>query len=77
MAQQAQGTKGNPASKRMGNVKLKERRNRSWKRGQDKKAEHRTANEIRFNKNEARRAMGEPTPWQHAKNKRWVARHPE
>lgn len=47
-----QGNKGNPASKRMGNLKRKDRRARSWARGERRKAERRKNNEARMRANE-------------------------
>jgi hypothetical protein len=45
------GSKGNPAGKRMMNVKLKEKRARSWARAQVKKKVNREANEARMKAN--------------------------
>lgn len=46
-----QGGKGNPAGKRMMNAKLKEKRKRSWERGEKRKAARRAANEARAQAN--------------------------
>jgi Holliday junction resolvasome RuvABC DNA-binding subunit len=46
-----QGGKGNPASHRMGNLKRKERRAKSWARGERRKQERRKANEARMQAN--------------------------
>jgi hypothetical protein len=47
------GAKGNPAGKRMVNAKRKERRQKSWARGEKRKAERRAANDARAKANEA------------------------
>lgn len=44
-------SKGNPASKRMMNPRLKEKRAASWARGERRKKEHRAANELRAQNN--------------------------
>ena len=54
--------KGNPASKRMGNAKLKARRASSWNRAQVKKRKNRELNEARHKINLELRALGVPTP---------------
>lgn len=72
-----QSSKGNPASKRMSNQALKDRRARSWKRGQDRKAQRIAFRKIAENENKVLRRNGTPTLWEKAKMKRWVARHPE
>lgn len=41
------GSKGNPATKRMSNPKLKEKRARSWARGEKRKLVHYAKNEAR------------------------------
>jgi hypothetical protein len=64
------GTKGNPASKRMGNAALKARRASSWLRGQRRKAERAKAQKARQEKNASLRESGEPTPWEQAKARR-------
>jgi hypothetical protein len=46
------GSKGNPASKRMSNVKLKEKRQRSWARGEKRKLVHYAKNEARHAANQ-------------------------
>jgi hypothetical protein len=62
--------KGNPASKRMTNPRRKERRARSWLRGQKRKAERVKAQEERAAANRERRAEGLMTPWEIAKELR-------
>lgn len=47
--------KGNPASKRMQNPRLKARRAESWARGQAKKAKNRAENEARRQANLAKK----------------------
>lgn len=74
MAGQATGSKGNPAHKRMGNAALKARRAASWTRGQRRKAARVKAQTEREVLNQARRADGEPTPWELAKAKRQARR---
>lgn len=54
--------KGNPASHRMSNEKLKARRARSWARAQVKKARNRAANDERAAINRQCREQGIPTP---------------
>lgn len=55
----SQGSKGNPASKRMVNANLKAKRARSWLRGEACKKAHAAANEARRKANdEALRALG-------------------
>lgn len=46
-------SKGNGASTRMANAKLKEKRQRSWTRGQARKLRNEKANEDRMKTNEA------------------------
>ncbi len=48
---QNSGAKGNPASKRMMNAKRKERRAKSWARGERRKNERRRDNEARAKAN--------------------------
>jgi hypothetical protein len=64
-----QGGKGNPASKRMMNPKLKARRARSWERGQERKAQRVEGQLARQRKNEELRSAGMLTPWEIAKVK--------
>ncbi len=47
------GGKGNPASHRMSNPKLKERRAKSWARGERRKVERNKRNEERMKRNQA------------------------
>lgn len=63
-------SKGNPASHRMANANLKARRERSWRRGQERKTARREAQAARAADNRAARARGEATPWQIAKARR-------
>ena len=44
---QTNGSKGNPASHRMMNPRLKEKRAKSWKRGEARKVRNREANDAR------------------------------
>jgi hypothetical protein len=67
--------KGNPASHRMSNAAYKDRRARSWIRGQRRRAERREQQEARHAANQERRKNGQPTPWQIVKQKRFEARH--
>lgn len=66
--------KGNPASHRMSNAAYKDRRSRSWRNGQRRKAERIAAQRERERTNRERQARGEPTPWQVACAKRWTRR---
>jgi len=65
--------KGNPASKRMSNSQLKTRRERSWRTGEERKAQRRKEQDERAARNRARRAAGEPTPWELANAHRRAA----
>lgn len=56
--------KGNPASKRMGNDKLKARRVSSWVRGQQRKEQNRRENAAAAARNRELREQGLPTPWE-------------
>lgn len=76
MPQQQQKTKGNPASKRMGNAALKVRRSLSWQRSQRRKDERRKAQHERERANEMARAAGVATPWDLARAERYARRHP-
>lgn len=49
----SQGSKGNPASKRMVNANLKTKRARSWLRGEARKRKNREANEVARKRNDA------------------------
>ena len=69
MAKQ-QGGKGNPASKRMSNARLKVKRARSWSQGQDRKKASRKANDLREQRNRDLRANGRLTAWEEAQAKR-------
>lgn len=51
MARTQNGLKGNPASKRMGNKRRQERRQRSWARAQKRKEQRRRNNEARMKAN--------------------------
>jgi hypothetical protein len=68
--------KGNPASHRMSNSKIKERRARSWLHGENRKTANRKLQETRERKNKELRAAGKPTAWQMAKQARFAKRHP-
>jgi hypothetical protein len=54
--------KGNPASKRIGNAKLKARRQSSWNRAQVKKQRNRELNEAQHKINLELKELGIPTP---------------
>lgn len=54
--------KGNPASKRMGNPKLKARRAASWLRGEQRKAVRVETQDAAARGNEKLRQYGLPTP---------------
>ena len=62
-------SKGNPASKRMMNEKLKAKRKRSWTRCQEKKAKRREEQQKREAKNRLLREQGLPTPWEETKKR--------
>ena len=62
-----QGSKGNPASHRMGNKNLIARRERCWRNGQKRKEARRAEASRRQGANIDRRAKGELTPWEQAK----------
>lgn len=64
MAGKASGVKGNPAAKRMSNVRRKAKRERSWLRRQRRKAENIAAAKAAFEANEVYRKAGQPTPYQ-------------
>ena len=64
-----QGGKGNPASHRMGNDRVKVRRALSWKRGEERKEARRKAQAEREAVNRQLRREGLPTPWEQAKAK--------
>lgn len=76
-AKQQQKIKGNPAHKRMSNARLAIRRERSWKRGQEKKARNRLENDLRHSNNvdDAARIPGFVKPWDKARNLRHKRRH--
>lgn len=58
-----QGLKKN-LPKRCMSAGLKDRRKRSWERGQKRKEARRLAQEAQHNANLSRRSRGLPTPWQ-------------
>lgn len=69
--QQQQKIKGNPASKRMVNAKLKARRAASWAKDRDpetgvklKHLRNREQQAVREKANERLRAQGLPKPWE-------------
>lgn len=66
--------KGNPASHRMSNAKLKAKRARSYETGVKRKDENRKANEAAAARNRQFRADSERTPYEIAKLRRWVRR---
>lgn len=70
-------SKGNPASHRMSNKVLKERRASSWRRGEDRKALRRKEQEAAERRNRERRAQGLLTPWETAKAARTLRRAAE
>lgn len=53
----SQSSKGNPATKRMGNPRRKARRAECWARGEARKQRRREENEARHQANLARRAQ--------------------
>lgn len=59
---QQQSSKGNPASRRMMNARLKARRQACWARGERRKEQNRADNEMRAAHNRSLRAAGELTP---------------
>lgn len=63
-------SKGNPASHRMSNKVLKERRASSWARGTKRAADRQAAQDEAHKNNLASLRIGEATPWQRAKAKR-------
>lgn len=70
MAGRQTGGKGNPAHKRMMNANLKARRERSWRRGQERKAQRQADQAAREAVSRELRKKGLPTPWEAAKAKR-------
>jgi hypothetical protein len=62
-----QSSKGNPASKRMGNDKLKARRARSWERGETRKRARQAAQDKAHTRNVQLKSDGIPTPWERSK----------
>lgn len=68
-----QSAKGNPASKRMQNKALKERRKRSWVRGQLRKEARVAAQERRETFNNTLRAAGIPLYGEEGKARRAAA----
>lgn len=65
--QRAAKTKGNPASRRMSNAARAAKRERSWSRGQDRKAQRVKDQKRREAANRLLHAKGELTPWETAK----------
>lgn len=61
--------KGNPASKRMSNPKLKAKFARCWENGQRRKKARREAAALAEQRNRELIEAGELTPWQAAKAK--------
>lgn len=59
--------KGNPASKRMQNEKLKAKRQRGWKNAQEAKAARIADQKKREAHNRALRSSGQLTAWEKAK----------
>jgi hypothetical protein len=70
VASRQTGSKGNPAHKRMMNAALKSRRERSYRRGQERKAARRAEQARREVINKDLRKKGLLTPWEVAKAKR-------
>ena len=70
-ATQQQRTKGNPASKRMGNANLKARRARSWANGEARKAARRDAQDLAHRRN----VSEGDSPWARAVATRFRQRH--
>lgn len=64
------GSKGNPASHRMGNKHLKEYRASCWSRQKKRKEARRKAEEERHKRNIQLRKEGKLTPWEQAKAER-------
>lgn len=87
MANAQTSQKGNPASKRMTNANLKDRRERSWIRGEKRKAERVKAQKVRENENKRIRSSRPTgvsinflsddslTPWELQKKRRFRNRH--
>ena len=80
-AKTQQGQKGNPASKRMSNDKLKARRSRSWNRGKARKMFRRQDNAERADRNRKSRSVATEelinlTPDQTARALRAARREP-
>lgn len=70
MAQQS-GLKGNPASKRMGNPRRKERRQESFRRGETRKADRIAKQKMRAHHNNVEQV----TKWEGAKeDRKWARR---
>lgn len=72
-----QGSKGNPATKRMGNATRKGRRAMSWARGEKRKDSRRQAQATRERVNRDLREAGVPTRWEAAQAARAARRHQE
>lgn len=66
--------KGNPASHRMSNDKLKAKRARSWANGQKKKVERMNKKAEREKVNKLLRNQDLPTPWERSKRARRAKR---
>lgn len=64
-------SKGNPASKRMSNAKLKVRRAFSWARGEARKAARRKVQDEAHRRN----LTTGTSPWKQAKAERYARRH--
>lgn len=65
MASKPSGLKKN-LPKRCISEKLKDRRKRSWERGQQRKEKRRQANQAAYQRNQRLRSQGLPTPWEEA-----------
>lgn len=61
--------KGNPASHRMSNAALKERRKSAWVRGEKRKEMRFRMQEEAHQRNLGLRKIGEMTPWQQVKDR--------
>lgn len=67
-------SKGNPASHRMSNKHLQEKRKSCWANGEKRKKVRRDLNDAAWKKNKVLRAAGDLTPWEAAKMKRRASR---
>lgn len=75
MASGSASAKGNPASHRMSNPRLKEKFARCWRNGQKRKAERQARALAAQRRNAELRESGELTPWEQAKAARKARRN--